>query len=177
MDFSAQFPPKKGPGNLTPNKSVRKQIQTVERKGLYFLISSEFVCNRPSTEIEELFVLFSYFPDIHLSGVRTRVVSKRVVWRMFPWTKSQNKGAFRCSPVPKPGYRDEGTFGCSHVPKTGREKGHIRQNCLLCNRPFVSSQCFCSILLRLFSTFSNPRAERPREFSTDCGREWPRWLL
>ena len=64
------------------------------------------------------------------SRARRRVISKRVVWRMFPSTTNPERGYIR-SPVPNPG-----TSVDSGVPRYQKpERGY-----LLRNRPCVSSR-------------------------------------
>ena len=67
------------------------------------------------------------------TGVRKRVVSKRVVWADVPRYQKPERGYIRMFPGTK--NWNEGTFGCSPVPKTGTR--YIRHN-----RP-VTKPSFC----------------------------------
>ena len=75
------------------------------------------------------------FPNL-LSGVRKRVVSKRVALAEVPGTKHRKDGTFRCSPVPTKGRGYIRMFPCT---KTGT-RAHLPKPPCYDTAPFVSSR-------------------------------------
>ena len=106
------------------------------------------------------------------SGVRRRVVYKRVVLADVPRNQKRERGYIQMFPGTK--NRDEGTFG--HSPYQKPERGYIRQN-----HPFTKPPvCFLSINCCSPSQAENRRKTKKvgsrSKIGEECRQFWA-WIL